>query len=501
MSTVTQPVEQPATLPAEPHAPQAFEASDVVRRAAEGARLLTVRGVVMRTVSVASNLVLIALVSPREFGLYAIARGTLGLIQNAMELGFEQALVRRRQAPASADFSAVLGLQLSVLAVFATLAVARPDVLFRYSPIGARWYGWLAAVIITMAVVPVGTGARVRLERDLHYNRLAVVDILNVLVQNFGLLFFALIGRFELGVFVVMMLMFVSVNVLLVRWSPGPTPTLAFGRLRPIVRDAFGFTATAWTQVAREFVTPLVIGALFGLETAGLWAFTLRVGQLLDVTIAGFQQATVPAAVRVRDNARALRQLSTNALGGAAALALPVSAIMVAGLPIVGAMWPKWQPAIRMAQLYLAVYSVAGVLTASLYGVAIAVRGSTAALAGPFASMVITWTGFVILARMGSHAIAWMIAPMLLIPALTLIPLTPADIRPSVSHPPVFRAMAAAATAYVVYAVGVVLRAPAVATALLATAGACAWGRPSLLIAQMRDFPLRWRMSSIRKST
>jgi O-antigen/teichoic acid export membrane protein len=492
MSSVMHPVE-PVT--------QTFEASDVVRRATEGARLLTARGVVMRAVSVASNLVLIALVSPREFGLYAIARGTLGLIQNAMELGFEQALVRRRRIPVSADFSAVLGLQLSVLAVFATLAIVRPQFLFRYSPIDARWYGWLAAVIITMAVVPMGTGARVRLERDLQYHRLAAVDILNVLVQNFGLLFFALIGHFAIGVFVVLMLMFLSVNVLLVRWSPGPRPTFAFGRLRSIARDAFGFTATAWTQVAREFVTPLVIGALFGLEMAGLWAFTLRVGQLLDVTIAGFQQATVPAAVRVRDDPQALRLLATNALAGAAVLALPVSAIMVAGLPVLGLLWPKWEPAIQMAQLYLAVYSVAGVLTASLYGVAIAVRGSTAALAGPLASMVITWSGFFILARMGSHAIAWMIAPMLMIPALTLIPLTPADIRPSVSHPAVFRAMGAAATAYAVYAIGVALRAPAVTTALCATAGALFWARPSIVVAKVRNFPIRWRMLSSQNPT
>ena len=58
---------------------------------------MTIRGAVMRSISIGANLLLLALVSPTELGLFAVARGTFTLLQYIAELGIGKAMVRRAQ--------------------------------------------------------------------------------------------------------------------------------------------------------------------------------------------------------------------------------------------------------------------------------------------------------------------------------------------------------------------------------------------------------------------
>jgi O-antigen/teichoic acid export membrane protein len=442
---------------------------------------MTVRGALMRVVSIGSNLILIALVSPKELGLLAVVRGTLLILQYAAELGMSKALLRRPAEPTREEFAALAGLQALVTAVVLALGWVWPWLILGLGAIDRQWHGWMLAAVATMAVIPFGTGARVRLERALAYEKLAIVDVTNVLVQNVGFLIFALAGRFSLGVFVALAAATLAVNVMLYAWSPGPMPALDVGRLRALARQAGGFMAASWFTVAREYATPIVVAKLFGLPVAGLWAFAERFAQLLNVAFEGFRHATVPAAARLAHDPPSLRRLATNTLTGAASLAVPLVGLAFVSLPVLGIMWPRWEPAITLAQVYVLCYGIAGVAAASLEPVAVAVSGASAALAEQLSATLVAWVGFVLVRVTGVGTIAWVIPPMYVAPVVVLMVLTSREVRP-VWDRKLWRLGLALATGLGLYAAGAATSAPAVATAAVASCGIVAWLRPALLL-------------------
>ncbi|MBC7894687.1 MAG: oligosaccharide flippase family protein, partial [Cytophagaceae bacterium] len=273
----------PAAEPS--HGPDVVMDSDaILERARTGTRLMTLRGVAMRTISIGANLLLLLLVSPAELGLFAVARGTLALLQYVAELGIGKALVRRREVPTSAEYAALSGLQIMVGILITLAGAVFPAVILGFGAIDARWHAAMVVTVATMLSLAFGTGARVRLERGLAYERLAIIDVFNVLTLNLGLVIFAALGRFSIGVFVLLGVASVAANVLLWVWAPGPRPSFDLRPLAGVARQSTGFLVASTCTVAREQGTAVLVGALFGLPAAGLFSFAERVAQVLNIT-------------------------------------------------------------------------------------------------------------------------------------------------------------------------------------------------------------------------
>ena len=75
------------------------EHADLLKRSIRGANVLLVRGLLLRVISASTNFALIALVLPAELGIFAVVRGALSTVQFVTELGFELAMIRRRENP------------------------------------------------------------------------------------------------------------------------------------------------------------------------------------------------------------------------------------------------------------------------------------------------------------------------------------------------------------------------------------------------------------------
>ena len=390
-------------------------------RARAGARLFTARGVAMRLVSVASNLLLVALVAPADLGLVAVVRGVTGVVAYGTELGFAGALVRHRREPSREEYAALAGLQGVILLAALAAAWAFPALSLGAGTLDPRWRPWMLATMATMAFVPLGTGARVRLERALDYRRLAFLDVTSVLVQNVGLLAAAFSGHFAEGVFVVQAFAFLYQYGLAAVWSPGPRPTLRARGLGALVRESAAFSVAACLDIARAYATPVLVAALFGLPVAGVWAFADRVGQVLKLAFEGFRRAGVPIAPRLAHDRAALRRLAGEMVTGAARLTAPAAAGAIALLPAVALVAPKWAPAVGTAQLWVLCLAVAGVANAALEPVAVAVYGPTVALAEQGAAAAAAWISLALVAAGGSHAVWAAVAPMHLASLLVVL--------------------------------------------------------------------------------
>ncbi|HEX3927062.1 MAG TPA: hypothetical protein VHW65_03625 [Gemmatimonadales bacterium] len=402
---------------------------DVVERAATGARLLTVRGAGMRLVSVASNLLLIVLVTPADLGLLAVVRGIAALAGDSSDLGFAWALLRRPEPPTPEAYRSLGGIQLLLVSVFVGVALAIPGLFSFLGPAAAvpRW--GVGAVLLTLLTLPLGTGGRIRVERDMDYRRIAFLDVSSVLFQNLILLAGALTHHFAAGVFVATGTAILYTNLLLWWWAPGPLPGFSLRGWRLLAGEFAGFSLGHLGSMLNASVTPILIANLFGLSIAGLWSFATRLGNVLQLAFEGFRRAAIPAAAFLARSPEALRQLAQQSAIGAARLTCPAAALAVAALPVLGWLLPQWLPAVVLAQGYAVVFAIAGVIGASLVPVAVAERGASVVLAEQWAPLIVGWIGFGVLALAHATALVWVAIPMFVAEVIAVWFVTPATLR------------------------------------------------------------------------
>ena len=443
-----------------------IDSDAILERARTGTRLMTIRGALMRAISIGSNLLLLLLVSPSELGLLAVARGTFALLQYLAELGIGKALLRRPEAPTQAEYAALSGLQLSAGVIVIAIGALWPAPILGFGAIDGRWHLAMLATVATMLSLAAGTGARVRLERALAYERLAMVDVFNVLLLNVGLLLFAFFHQFTLGVFVLLGFATVAANALLWKWAPGPVPSLDFRPLVGIARQSSGFLVASTCAIAREQGTPVLVGVLFGLPVAGLYSFAERVAQVLNITFDGFRNASVPAAARLAGDVRSLRALASRTLAGSSTLTAPLAMLAVAGLPLIAYVMPKWSGAILLTQWYVVAYAIYGVLAASMEPAAVATMGARAAITEQASALLVGWLAFVAVRYVGPAYMPVAVVLMYAAPVLALRAIMSADILPETT-----RAVAVTWGAFVVavalYATLRLLAAPPLVAAML----------------------------------
>jgi O-antigen/teichoic acid export membrane protein len=384
----------------------------------------------MRIVSIGSNLALFALVSPADFGLLAVVRGLTALSGNTTDLGFAWALLRREHPPTREEYGALAGIQLTITLVILSVVLLQPALVTTIGAIDSGWRWWMLGTLATTLAIPYGVNAKIRIERAMDYRKVAFYDVSSVLLLNMSLLGFALAGHFAIGVFIATGVGILYSNLLLTWWSPGPGPSFRLSHWKKLSRELAGFSAGHFTFLLYASATPIVVAHFFGLSGAGIWSFATRLGNILQMAFEGFRRAAVPAAARLVRAPEQLRNLVEASLLGSARFTVPMVAAMVAGLPLVGMIWPRWQPAVLVGQLYVIGFGLTGTMSASLVPAAVAMRGPAVVMAEQLTPVVMAWGGFALLWLLGSEQLAWVVLPMHLTLAVAIWLVTGASVRP-----------------------------------------------------------------------
>jgi O-antigen/teichoic acid export membrane protein len=413
------------------------EHADLLKRSIGGANILLVRGLVLRVVSATTNLALIAVVLPAEMGIFAVVRGAVTTVQFLTELGFELAMIRRRDDPTPEMLAAVAGLRTLMLLAILLLAIVIPHASALFGVLPAKWSPWLLVTLAALLTTPIQTSSKVTLERDLRFAELSMLEVKGITIQNVGLVIFAFAHHFVEGVFITTMVLNAYYTYALYRLVPIPRISFNLRPVRALARDSFGFSASTLVTVARDALTPILIARFFGLDVAGLWNFAFRIGLFLSLTFEGYLRAGVAASSRLAVRMESLRVLAESTLRGAAEVAFPIVALAYAALPILSRILPQWTGAVEMAQIYVVVLGVVGVYTAALSPVALALKGPRAALAEQFTATAFIWASLIVFKLVGITQVASAYAAGLFAAACVVYALTQSQI-----HVPIVRVLA-----------------------------------------------------------
>jgi O-antigen/teichoic acid export membrane protein len=267
---------------------------DVRRRAASGLATMGLRSLLVRVLGLVGNVVLARLLSPSEFGAIAFGYALVVLGGFLSTGGLAASLVARAEPPRREELQGVVALQLLL-----TLTAAGIVALIGLA-VGTPAY--LAAVMMLSLPFDVLKGPiSLSLERSLSYKPLARVEVVEILTYNILAVALVVVGLGTWGVAIAAVARAVTGAVLLGRWGPHGLvgPRWNWALIRPLLAFGVRFQGSGLVTVARDQGLNLLISAISGIATLGVWSVAWRLLQTVYLLFESLLRVLFPAMSRL----------------------------------------------------------------------------------------------------------------------------------------------------------------------------------------------------------
>lgn len=250
--------------------------SELNARVRRSMLVLQGRQVLLLAMNLGVGILLARKLEPAVFGLYGIATFCLSLVVMATNFGLAASLVQRKEDFGQHEVSVAFTLQTivalgaSVLVwVLAPLAL----LLYRESPPELVWI--IRSLVAPMLLSPILTIARIQLERDIEFQKIATLDVVSVVVGNVVVLSMVF-AEYGVWSFVVGNVAGAVVSTFLALRMMRYRPRFAFDRALSKRLLSFGvfFQLENLTNEAAGWIIPLISGVRLGPTAVGLltWA-------------------------------------------------------------------------------------------------------------------------------------------------------------------------------------------------------------------------------------
>lgn len=330
--------------------PPAEDAGQLRRRATIGGFFLAGRTAVTQVCVLVANVALARLLTPKDFGVYAIVQFALAFFQFFGDAGVGGALVRKRERPSPDELSSVFVFQsVASLGVVALVWVAAPLVarVWPDLPPGAPM------LLRAMACAFFFNSARVApsllMERDLQFGRIAVLDVLQTLAF-YGVAVGAASAGLGIWTWAAAVLSQAIVGCfgafVLHPWRP--STTFRWSVVRPLVAFGIPYQAKNLIGFANSAAAPLYAGAKLGAYDLGLVNFGQQTAYFPLKLVEVVSRVSFPLYARLQDRPAELaaavrRALQISAIGTCFCVAL----FLGMGANVVTVIYTaKWLPAL-----------------------------------------------------------------------------------------------------------------------------------------------------------
>jgi O-antigen/teichoic acid export membrane protein len=250
-------------------------AGEVRDRAAGGAAMLGARGALIYAFGTVANIVLARLLTPRDFGIFALGMVIVVAGTLLAEGGFGGALIRRRESPRRVELEAVAGLQLTLTTLLASA------LLIAAIPLG-RDAELIALMALSLPISIARAPSMLVLERRLDYRVIATADLVEAFVFYTAAIAAVAAGLEVWGLALAVVLRAAAgTGTLLIVGPLGfVLPRWSWREVRPLLGFGVKMQAGSLVTVGREQLLNVGVGAVAGLGTLGVWALAWRVVQV-----------------------------------------------------------------------------------------------------------------------------------------------------------------------------------------------------------------------------
>jgi O-antigen/teichoic acid export membrane protein len=312
--------------------------------AARGVGVLVGRTLGLQLLTAGVTVVLARLLTPADYGLFAIALALQMVGQRAAELGLPAALVRLEKDPTPRVQSAVAGLML----LFATgISGLLLIIAFGIAPLAGAESETLRVIAVAAAAMPLYAARAmpmVLMERRLAFGRVAIVETADTLAFNGFALLAALagLGAFSLsGAVPVGALAGVTAA-----WVIQPfarRPRIELEPVRPLISFGVKISVLQGIYLIRELGFVSIVAAVGGASVAGYYAMAKRLFSFPIALTSAVARVSFPALSRDAElRPRRAAQITTYT---AIAAGLPLALVAGAAQPFIAVvLGDEWLP-------------------------------------------------------------------------------------------------------------------------------------------------------------
>ena len=373
------------------------------RRVAVGAVIVGLRGVAVRVLALAGNVVIARLVTPDQLGLVAFGATVSVFASFWADAGMGGALIRQDREPDRADYAALLFAQ---LALFVPALVILGIVAW---PHGDIW----RVTVLMIAGLPISTfrtPASLSFERALRYGALVSIDLSEAVVYYGWSIVTLALGFGVWGLATAALARAVAGCVAAAAIAGGMivVPRFSATRTRRLLSFGARFQGAGLVGLLRDQAINFGLVALAGTSALGIWSLANRLLQVPFLLFETLWRVSYPAMVRLlrigEDAAMLLeRGMAVTAIG-AGLLLVP---LVAGGGPLVAAVFgDRWRPVADTLPWASLGLIVSGPVSVATIGYLCAVGDAGAMLRATVANSVL-WiaTALPLVPRLGATAV------------------------------------------------------------------------------------------------
>jgi len=304
---------------------------DTTRRVVKGAFALGARQVVVHGTNVLGNIILARLLSPADYGIYAIINFYILFLGAFGGTGLAANLIREHPEPSPDVYRSVYTVQqLFVVAVCVALWGSAPHIaqLYHLNP-QLAWIFRLTALslVATVWMVP----SQIEMERHLSFQKLAVVETAQAVCFNVIAVGLAWRGYGAMSFGIALFVRSLAGAILANLMEPASHRWLLDWKLaRPHLQFGLYYQSSQIISLVKDSITPMLIGFLVGTAGVGYisWAAMLAAYPVLALMI--LQRLYLPSFAKFQHDKAHLGAFvqqviwATNAIGAPLAIAMLV---------------------------------------------------------------------------------------------------------------------------------------------------------------------------------
>jgi O-antigen/teichoic acid export membrane protein len=267
--------------------------------AARGVGILVSRTLLLQLLTAGVTLVLARLLTPADYGLFALAAAVQAVAQVTSGAGLSAALIRQDDDPSIHQQRAVTGFLFATGIAFFALTAAAALVALPAAGVHGDALGVIAVTAIAVPLYALRAVPIVLLERHLRFGRVAIVETAETLAFNAFALAGALagLGAYSLagGVPAAAAAGLLAVRTL---HRPGAGLSLDLGEVRALAHFGLRASALQVLVLARGLGFVTLVTAIAGTSVTGFYAMATRLFAFPAALASAVQRVSFPALSR-----------------------------------------------------------------------------------------------------------------------------------------------------------------------------------------------------------
>ncbi len=328
-------------------------------RAVRGMVTLTGGGLILTLISGVGVLLLTTFLGPKEFGLYGLIGSIVVILGYFSDIGLAASLIQKKEIPTTLDLRTSFTIQQClVLALVATTAVLSPFIK-NYYGLGNSEYWLLIALLMSFVLSSLKSIPSVMLERELRFDRIMTVRIVEALIFNVIAVAMAIKGFGVASYIPAVLGQGITGLVLLYIFKSWPIG-LAFSKdsLKKLLKFGVPYQTNSLLAVAKDQFMNLFLWKVIGASGMGYLSWGIYYSQQPQrLVMDNASRVAFPALSRMQNHPEEFKKSAERLLQFICLIIFPL--VIIIGLSwshlaFLVPKWFKWQPA--LIPLYIACF-------------------------------------------------------------------------------------------------------------------------------------------------